>query len=37
MRSHSAVDDVGGRLILAGDGVKRRHVNAGDVGLSHTG
>ncbi len=36
MRSHGGIDDVGGRLVLARDGVQRRYVDAGDVRLSHT-
>jgi hypothetical protein len=36
MRSHRAVNDVGGRLILARDGVQPCHVDKRDVRLSHT-
>jgi hypothetical protein len=36
MRPHGALDDVGGRLVLARDGVQRRHIDPGDIRLSHT-
>jgi hypothetical protein len=36
MCSHSTLDDVGGRLVLTRDGVQRRHVDTGDLRLSHT-
>ena len=36
MRTQGAVDDIGGRLVLARDGVQRRHVDTGDLRLSHT-
>jgi hypothetical protein len=36
VRSHCSIDDVGGRLVLARNGVQRRYVDAGDVRLSHT-
>ena len=36
VRSYGSIDDIGGRLVLARDGVQRRHVDAGDVRLSHT-
>jgi hypothetical protein len=36
VRSHCSVDDVGGRLVLARNGVQRRYVDARDVRLSHT-
>jgi hypothetical protein len=36
VRSHGSLDDIGGRLVLARNGVQRRYVDAGDVRLSHT-
>jgi hypothetical protein len=36
VRSHGSLDDIGGRLVLARDGMQRRYVDAGDVRLSHT-
>jgi hypothetical protein len=33
MRADNAIDDVGDRLILAGHGMQRHHV---DISLSHT-
>jgi hypothetical protein len=36
VRSHCSIDDVGGRLVLARNGMQSRYVDAGDVRLSHT-
>jgi hypothetical protein len=36
VRSHCSIDDVGGSLVLARNGVQRRYVDACDVRLSHT-
>jgi hypothetical protein len=36
VRSHQALDDVGDRLVLTRDGVERRHVDTGELRLSHT-
>jgi hypothetical protein len=36
VRSHQALDDVGDRLVLTRDGVQRRHIDTGDLRLSHT-
>ena len=36
MGSHGPLDDVGDRFVLARDGVQRRHVDTGDLRLSHT-
>jgi hypothetical protein len=36
VRSHQALDDVGDRVVLTRDGVQRRHVDTGDLSLSHT-
>jgi len=36
VRSHCALDDIGSRLILACDGVQGRHIDTGDLRLSHT-
>ena len=36
MRSHGALDDVSHRLVLTCDCMQRRHVDAGDLRLSHT-
>jgi hypothetical protein len=36
VRSHCSIDDIGGSLVLARNGVQRRYVDAGEVRLSHT-
>jgi hypothetical protein len=36
MRADGAVNDVGGRLVLARHSVQRRHVDTGDLRFSHT-
>jgi hypothetical protein len=36
MRSHGALDNVSRRIVLACDSMQRRHVDAGDLRLSHT-
>jgi hypothetical protein len=34
--SHGAFDDIGDRVVLAGDRMQSRNVDAGDLRLSHT-